>query len=94
MVPETNPVILLVNVVNPAPLLVLVVKSTVGLEEVDQTTPLAVTASTKVELIVAPLDAVVAVIELTAVVVIGSTGSTFKVSLANNSKLAACVEVK
>jgi len=55
-------VILLVKVVNPAPLIVLVVKSRVGLEEVDQTTPLAVTASTKLELIVAPLEAVVAVI--------------------------------
>ena len=70
---------------NPAPLLVLVDKSTVGLLEVDQTTPLAVTTSTKVELIVPPLEAVVDVMEVTAVVEIGSTGSTFNVSFAINS---------
>ena len=93
--PARSPVRLLVKVANPVPSIVIVDKLTVGLIEVDHTTPLAITTSTIVELIAPPLIAPLEVMELTALVEIGSTGSTFKVSFAINSlEEAFCVEEK
>ena len=97
--PGDNPVIELVNVPVPAPLTVFVDKSIVGLLVVDQTTPLAMTASPEASVILPPLVADIFVMEATEEVVrvetgSTSTGSVLIVSLANNSKLAACVEEK
>ena len=68
MVPGLNPVMALINDPVPVPFMVVPVPPIVGLADVDQQTPLAVTDAPPSEVTLPPLDAPVEVIEDTAVV--------------------------
>lgn len=72
---------LLVKLPEPEPLIVLVVRSTVGLAEVLQQTPRAVTVEPPVEVTLPPPKADDEVIEVTAVVVMdGLTADVVKIA--------------
>ena len=69
MVPGLNPVMALINDPVPVPSVVVPAPPMVGLADVDQQTPLAVTDAPPSKVILPPLNAPVEVIEDTAVVV-------------------------
>ena len=68
MVPGLNPVMALLNVPDPVPSVVVSPPPMVGLADVDQQTPLAVTETPPSEVTLPPLDEPVEVIEDAAIV--------------------------